>query len=177
MIRFLTIVVLAGLLLACYKGNGLSPASSQDDSSGIQGHVTFSGVWPDSTLEVQVAVFKNYPQGISNTDSLLVFVINAYIGGELFLGDTIPKFSSEFDYFMPLDPDTYAWVLVIWYPDIQDYREGVKELGAYYSGPENTDLPSPVRVMPGVVTPNIDIKADFSNVYRELPFFRVRGEN
>ena len=164
-------------ILACYKGHGLSPTSPQDDNTGIQGHITFQGEWPDSTREVQVAVFKDYPYGITDTDSLLVFVINAYIGGELFLSDTIPRFSTEYDYILPLEPDTYAWVLVIWYPDILNYREGVKELGAYYANPDDMKLPSPVRVMPGVLTPNIDITADFTNINRELPFFRAREEN
>lgn len=177
MIRIFILLLLTALLLSCYQGNGLSPTSPQDEETGISGHITFIGEWPDSTREVQVAVFKNYPQGITNTDSLLVFVISAFLGGELFLSDTIPMFSTEYDYSIPLEPDTYAWVLVIWYPDIINYREGVKELGAYYADPEDMDVPSPVRVMPGVMAPDIDITADFSRINRELPFFRVREEH
>ena len=57
-----------------------------------------------------------------------------------------------------------------WFPDIEDYFFGVKELGAYYSG--DTDEPTAVNVIPGTMIEGIDINADFANVDRDTPFFR-----
>jgi len=158
-------------LLACYRGNGLSPNGSDTNISGIEGIITFTGEWPDSTLEVRVAALKKYPAGITDPDSLLLFVLNAYTRGELVFSDTIPRFIKTYDYTLNLQPGKYEWIVVVWFPDIDDYLLGVKELGAYYIDPEDTESPTPVNVMPGVITKGIDITADLENVYRDSPFF------
>ena len=61
-----------------------------------------------------------------------------------------------------------------WFPDIEEYFFGVKELGAYYRDTENDTLPTPVEVRPQVMMEGIDIIADFENVKREKPFFKGR---
>ena len=147
------------LIISCYKGHGLSPSAEERDTSGIRGMVTF-----------RVAVLKKYPQGIADTDSLLAFVVTNLVA----YGDTIPRFSEQYEYELPLEPDIYAWVLVIWFPDIPLYFFGVKELGAYYKNPLDVEFPTPVNVVPGMVTEGIDIIADFANLNRETPFFKRR---
>lgn len=158
------------LIISCYKGHGLSPSAEERDTSGIRGTVTFNGTWPDSTKEVRVAVLKKYPQGITDTDSLLAFVVTNLVA----YGDTIPIHTQQYEYELPLEPDIYAWILVIWFPDIPLYFFGVKELGAYYKNPLDVELPTPVSVVPGMVTEGIDIIADFANLDREAPFFKRR---
>lgn len=158
------------LHLSCYKGHGLSPTAEEGNASGIQGRITFVGTWPDSTKEVRVAVLKRYPQGMTDADSILSFVIENLAA----YSDTIPRYVDAYDYTFNLEPDVYAWVLVVWFPDIPLYFFGVKELGAYYQNPEQTDLPTPVNVVRGIITPGIDITADFANLDREIPFFKRR---
>ena len=171
MIRKILLTVFIPLLFSsCYKGHGLSPTADLRNTSGIQGTINFSGTWPDSTKEVRVAVLKQYPQGMQDPDSILTFVINNLVA----FGDTIPRFTDHYDYILPLEPDIYAWVLVIWFPDIEAYFFGVKELGAYYKNPFDMALPTPVNVVAGMMTQGIDIHADFANLDRETPFFKGR---
>jgi len=161
-------------LTSCYRGHGLSPLVEETNVSGISGRITFIGTWPDSTKEVRVAVLKNYPEGITNSDSLIAFVI----GNLVAFSDTIPRFVDHYDYRLSLNPDIYAWVLVVWFPDILFYLFGAKELGAYYGiGYGQSKVPTPVTVIPGAVTRDINIIANFANLNRETPFFKMRGNN
>ena len=99
---------------ACYRGHGLSPTGSSALSSGISGRITFTGTWPDSTREVRVAVLRSYPQGMTQPDSLVAFVIMNLASAS----DTIPRNTRSYDYQLALEPGIYAWVLVAWFPDI-----------------------------------------------------------
>ena len=161
------------LVTACYKGHGLSPTTEAIGSSGIRGRITFTGTWPDSTKEVRVAVLKQYPKGMTDPDSILAFVINNLAS----FSDTIPRFSDYYDYELALEPDLYAWVVVIWFPDIPLYFFGVRELGAYYQDMIQTEYPTPVNVVPGMMIEGIDIIADFANLNRQSPFFKRRGRS
>lgn len=167
-------IVIPGLVfilifsISCYKGHGLDPPSK---TSGIQGRITFLGTWPDSTKEVRVIVMKNYPEGMTDTDSLMQFVLTAILKGELIPSEPIPPFVNQYDYQIPLEPGEYGWVLVAWFPDIPDYFFGVKEIGAYYKNPKQQDLPSPVFVKPEILTGGIDIIAYFEYIHNEIPFF------
>lgn len=155
--------------LYCYKGHGLSPNPQDSNFTGIRGHITFVGTWPDSTKEVRVAVLAKYPVGITHPDSLMGFVLQNLVA----FSDTIPRFVHAYDYELVLEPGAYEWVLVAWFPDIPLYLLGVKELGAYYRNPD-FPIPTPIRVLPGVAVEGIDIVADFKNVSREIPFFKIR---
>ena len=162
--------ILLGLLLfSCYNGHGLDPDSGGENRSGISGTITFTGAWPDSTREVRVVVLDEYPAGLSDPDLIMSFVINHLMASS----DTIPRYSREFDYELPLAAGLYGWVVVAWFPDITDYFLGVKELGAYYIN-EDDAFPAPVNVIPESITPDINITADLANVYREEPFFKRR---
>jgi hypothetical protein len=162
------------LLQSCYHGHGLSPTSVTGYDTGIQGTVTFTGTWPDSTREVRVAALTEYPEGMKDPDSLFQFVINAIFTGNLFYSDTIPRFVNSYDYEIFLNPQIYAWILVVWFPDIDNYLYGIKELGAYYADPNVTERPTPVQVIPGTMTPEIHIMADLTNVHRQTPFFKKK---
>lgn len=167
----LYVAIYALILVSCYKGHGLSPTAQGSDISGIIGRITFTGTWPDSTKEVRIAVLKRYPRGMTDPDSILSFVITNLAA----FSDTIPRYIDQYDYQLTLEPDLYAWILVVWFPDIPVYLLGVRELGAYYKDQIQTELPTPVNVIPGLMTEGIDIIADFANLNRETPFFRTRG--
>ena len=161
-IIILFIIIVSG----CYEGHGLEP---EPPAGEIRGQVEFVGQWPDSTREVRVAVLKEYPVGISHTNILKLFnfVQNNYVADS----DTIPRGSQYYNYSLELPPGEYAWILVVWFPDISNYFLGVKELGAYYEDPEQ-DYPSLVTINAGETVRGLDIRADFSNVYNEDPFFK-----
>jgi hypothetical protein len=163
--------VLGAALLSCSPDHGLSPTASAP-GSGISGRITFTGAWPDSTRDVVLVVSKKYPAGVTDRDGLLGFVLENFLNGNILLCDTIPRSSATYDYRVSLQPGTYEWVLVIWFPDTPEYLYGVKELGAYYRNPALQTTPSPVEIIDGVTYDRIDIPADFANVGRELPFFR-----
>jgi len=170
----LLFLILALFLISCYRGHGLSPLVEETNVSGISGRVTFIGTWPDSTKEVRVAVLKNYPEGITDPDSLIAFVI----GNLVAFSDTIPRFVDHYDYQLSLNPDIYAWVMVVWLPDIPFYLLGAKELGAYYGlSYGQSKIPTQVTVIPGATTGNINIIANFANLNRKTPFFKIRGNN
>lgn len=158
------------LLFACYKGHGLDPVTGIQDRAGIRGHISFTGVWPDSTREVRIAVMKSYPEGISDPDSLLSFMLNALNTGQLFFSDTLTRFVAEQDYECDVEPGEYAWVLAAWFPDIMLYLTGVKQLGAYSDDPELTH--TPVHIMPGSFTEQIDIEADLNRAAGDVIFYK-----
>jgi hypothetical protein len=158
-------------LFSCALDHGLSP-NTAEPGSGIRGRITFTGSWPDSTRDVVLVVSKKYPSGITGRDALYGFVLENVLNGNILLCDTIPEFSATYDYHVSLQPGTYEWVLVIWFPDIPEYLYGVKELGAYYQNPNLQTVPATVKIIDGVTYDRIDIKADFANVNRELPFYR-----
>lgn len=161
-------VLLGMLALGCYSDKGLSPPGN---NPGIQGKITFLNAWPDSTRLVMTVAMKHYPAGITDDDSLLAFITDAFYSGGLAYSEPIPPGSENYNYRMPLEPGLYEWILVVWFPDIEDYFFGVKELGAYYKDKE-IDLPTPVEVRPGVMMEGIDIIADMNNVYRDTHFFK-----
>ncbi|MBN2414986.1 hypothetical protein JXO52_04055 [bacterium] len=162
--------LLAALLLfACYKGNGLDPVSGGEDRAGIRGHISYTGAWPDSTREVRIAVMKSYPEGISDPDSLLAFMIEALNTGQLFFSDTLTRFIGGQDYECDVEPGEYEWILAAWFPDITLFLTGVKQLGAYSDDPARTH--TPVRVMPGSFTEQIDMEADLDRAAGDVIFY------
>jgi hypothetical protein len=152
------------LFLSCYEGHGLSPSAESVTNSGVSGRITFIGTWPDSTKEVRIAVLEEYPKGIENPDELFSFVLQHLVT----FSDTIPRYVDHYDYELTLEPGEYGWILVAWFPEIENYLLGVKELGAYY---ETEQDPSPVTVVRNYMTKGIDIEAVFDNVYQDTPFF------
>ncbi|MFO7889886.1 MAG: hypothetical protein R6V04_06060 [bacterium] len=159
------VLLIVFIAAGCYKGHGLEP---EPPAGKIQGQVEFIGQWPDSTREARVAVLKEYPFGISHADILRLFnfVQDNYVTDS----DTIPRGTRYYHYSLELPPGEYAWILVVWFPDIPNYFLGVKELGAYYEDMEQ-EYPSLVMINAGETVLGLDIRADFANVNNEDPFF------
>ena len=157
------ILCLIWILLSpsCYRGHGLDPTLPP---SGIRGHITFTGTWPDSTKEVRIAVLDAYPGEAAGLDTL-GFVMQHLV----VFSDPLPLSVPSADYELKLKPGIYGWIVVAWFPDITDYIMGVKELGAFEYG--TPGKPASVIVTAGLFTEHIDINADFANVRRSSPFF------
>ena len=173
--RWTGLTVSLGLLIlaACYHGHGLEPVDDNEAGSGITGRVTFVGEWPDSTREVRVAALRHYPTGITDSLALLNFMMDAFLTGDMVFGDTLPRFVDQADYQLDLQPGDYAWVVAAWFPDIDGYLAGVKELGAYTGTTLETDPPQTVTVKSGRTTAAVDIRADFAHVKNNKPFFKA----
>lgn len=168
MFKYSKIFVLLSILsiiwgAGCYKGNGLKPPT---ESSGIRGTINFTGEWPDSTKQIWVAVLKEYPEGVTDTAAIRLFVINNLVDYQ-----EVPSNVSSYGYEFELDPGDYGWVLVVWFPDISGWILGAKQLGAYYTDPENMTRPTGITIEEGVVQEGIDIQADMSRVENDFPFF------
>jgi hypothetical protein len=84
---------LAILAQSCSLDHGLGPSVQ-----GISGTVRFIGAWPDSILEIRVAVFENYP-----IESFLD--LSGY-------SDPLPAGSDSAVYHVDLAPGTYDFVAV-----------------------------------------------------------------
>lgn len=164
----LLLVITAFLIIqniGCYKGHGLSP----QQGIGIRGRITFTGTPPDSTKEIWIAVLKKYPHGITDINQIFMFVIS-----NLVVSDSIPSNVTMYDYELEItSAGQYEWVLVIWFPDQEDYLFGAKELGAYYANPDDP-FPTPIDIPKNVIVEGIDIKADFNNIYNDFPFYKKK---
>ena len=143
----LVIILFAVIVFfSCSIGHGLGPEPSE--RPGISGKIIFTGEWPPSTSEIRIAVYKEYPPS-----SFLN--INAF-------SDPLPLYVSETDYFVPLSPGGYGWVVVAWRSATQFWNPD-NVLGYYKEDPESTE-PSSVVVREKTSTNNIDIIADFNNL-------------
>lgn len=132
--------------------HGLKPPTvEQEEKQGsITGSVSFHGAWPDSTEEVRVAVYADFP-----SQAIDFYKIRAY-------SDYLPIESSECDYTVALDPGIYELVMVVlrkqgvgWGPNCF--------AGMYYS-PVDTTRHGVITVESGQDIFGIDILVDLSRV-------------
>jgi len=142
----LIVLILLNIYFSCNIGHGLGPEPLE--RPGITGKVIFVGEWPSSTSEVRIAVYEEYPP--SNFLSITTF------------SDPLPLFVSEVEYFIPLSPGGYGWILVAWRSETQFWNPD-NVLGFYKENPESTE-PLPVLVREKTSTKDIDIIADFSKL-------------
>jgi len=132
--------------ISCSIGHGLGPEPLE--KPGISGTVTFVGNWPQSTSEVRVAVYEEYPPSSFLT-------ISAF-------SNALPMNVDNADYFIPLNPGVYGWIIVAWRSETQFWSPD-NVLGYYKENPEST-VPKAVIVREKTSTKNVDITADFNNL-------------
>lgn len=164
-------IVLA--LSACYQGHGLEPPSGQP---GIDGQVTLRGNPPDSTQQIVMVALRHFPHGVTETQALISFMTQAYLTGNMILGDTLSRFTPVQEYHLDLEPGVWEWIVVAWFPRIDNYLTGVKELGAYTGSADETATPLSVTVPEYGRLEDIHIHADLAHVHRNLPFFPWEDE-
>ena len=138
-------------LLSCGKGIGPTP-KEVPEVGVIRGTVRFLGAWPDSTAEVRVAVYEEYPP--SN-----FYQIRAFSG-------PLPVGKDSVGYEIQLPPGVYRWIIVAWRGEGRFW--GPDSFLGMYRDPEDPSRPGTVTLGPGEEVSGIDILADFSR-RGELP--------
>ncbi|MCK5147797.1 hypothetical protein KAR48_13650 [bacterium] len=167
---------LTWLCTACYDGHGLEPGTDNLSTPGITGIISFEGSWPDSTREVRVAALRHFPHGLSENTELINFMTTAFLTGDLVFSDTLALFRNQVEYSLDLAPGEYKWIVVAWFPELDDYLQGVKELGAYTNTSDETDEPQSITVRDGQRITGININANLIHINRDRPFFEWPGD-
>lgn len=149
--RNTNLIVTSLLLVACGKGIGPAP-KNVPELGVIRGTVKFSGAWPDSTAEVRVAVYEEYPP--KNFYDIKAF------------SDPLPVGVDSTTYRVLVPPGTYGWIVVAWRGEGRFW--GPESFLGMYLDPEDPSHPGKVTVGPGEEVGGIDMLADFSK-RGELP--------
>ena len=135
------------LFWSCTGDHGLGPTVQ-----GIRGTVRFSGAWPDTLLEVRVAVFEDYP-----VESFLD--LSGY-------SDSIPLFCDSAAYEVRLAAGRYDFIAVAC------RRTASWDAGCllgFYHLPATPDTPASIDLDAGVFLGGIDINVDFGTPLRSEP--------
>ena len=133
-------------LLSCGKGIGPTP-KGVPEMGVIRGTVRFLGTWPDSTAEVRVVVYEEYPP------SNFVFELKGWT-------DPLPLRKDSTQYEIQIYPGTYKWIIVVWLKIGGEW--GPESFLGMYLDPQDPSRPGTVTVGPGEEVGGIDILADFS---------------
>ena len=154
-LRGLSAYVLSTMLLwfaamgvGCEIGHGIAPTERKtaEEMGTIRGKVTFLGTWPDSTAEVRVAVYGEYPPSNFFAD------LRAF-------SDPLPLETPACEYTVSLPPGTYEWVIVVWRKEGTFW--GPESLIGTYCAGSDTTRPGAVTVVAGEELGGINITADF----------------
>jgi len=140
--------VLAVLAQSCSLDHGLEPSGQGGNGGGhsvqgIRGTVHFHGVWPESIVEVRVAVFADYPV-------VSFFDLSGY-------SDPVPLASDSAAYDIELAPGSYDFVAVA---GRTDSWLTASVLGFYHTEAD-PEIPRAVHIESGEYVDGIDITVDF----------------
>ena len=138
-------ILLLSAFAACGKGIGPTP-KEVPELGVICGTVKFLGAWPDSTAEVRVAVYEEYPP--KNFYDVKAF------------SDPLPVGVDSTAYKVMVSPGTYGWIMVAWRGEGRFW--GPESFLGMYLDPDDPSHPGEVTVGPGEEVGGIDILADFS---------------
>jgi len=141
-------LVSLALLAAC--ADGLEPVPFQ----GVSGIITY---WtePDSasTDWIRLAAYPELPQ--TELDLL----------GFLAYSDTLPRQGPTAPYVVPLEPERYAWLVVVWKErGNENLLEALRAAGWYSADAVAFGAPAAFLVAADSETTGIDVIADFENM-------------
>jgi hypothetical protein len=144
----------ASVLLACSCNVGTGLDAGPPDGTGIKGTLIFHDEWPGETADVAVAVYRTLPQDVAD-----FFTIAGW-------DTTVTLGSARYEYHIPMEiseneSQTYEWIVVAWRPK-DGFWNFSSLLGCYHVG--NDTMPTPVEVISGQTSKNIDIHAYFDLV-------------
>lgn len=154
------VFLLIAVVTAC--DGGLKPESIPPICApslvGACGTVRFRGTIPDSTDNVFIAAYLNFPQTCAD----LINNRRPVIPG------SVPYTDSAAAYSVALSPGTYQWVLAVW-KKIGTLTLGVSDtvllrVAGYYRSPTDSTQPGVVIVPSGSAVHDIDFVVDFDSL-------------
>lgn len=125
---------------------------------GVCGTLRFRGTIPDSTDNVFVAAYENFPQTCTD----LINNRRPPLPGSVPYADTAAAYS------VPLDPAAYHWLVAVWKKvgqlTLSPADTALLRVAGYYREPADTTQPGVITVPPGASVGDIDFVVDFDNL-------------
>ncbi len=150
--KFLWFLAILVATIGCQIDHGLKPTGpeAEGQKGSISGTIFFQGSWPDSTEEVRVVVYAEFP-----CREMDFYSIRAH-------SDPLPRWVPQCDYSVELNPGRYELIMVVlikqgepWSPDC---------FAGMYCAPSDTTHHGTVTVEKGQNLVGIDISVDLSQV-------------
>jgi hypothetical protein len=150
---------LAATALVAACGGGLQPEPiCASTLVGACGTLRFRGPIPDSTDNVFIAAYANFPQTCTD----LINNRRPLIPG------SVPYTDSIVDYSVPLDPGTYNWLVAVWKKvgqlTLSPADTALLRVAGYYRDPIDTNLAGIFTVPSSASAGGLDFTADFDNL-------------
>ena len=153
-------MVVGGVTVAC--NGGLEPESIPPICApslvGLCGTVRFRGTIPDSTDNVFIAAYLNFPQ----TCTELINNRRPVIPG------SVPYRDSAAAYSVALSPGTYQWVLAVWKKmgtlTLSPSDTALLRVAGYYRSPTDSTQRGVVTVPSGPALRDIDFVVNFDSL-------------
>ena len=151
------------LLAACDGGLQPEPICAST-LVGVCGTLRFRGAIPDSTDNVFIAAYANFPQTCND----LIFNRQPFIPSSVPYADSVSLYSIE------LLPGTYEWVLAVWKKvgtlTLTAQDTPLLRVAGYYRSPADSTQPGPVTVPSGNVAANVDFTVNFDSLMPATDF-------
>ena len=156
--RWLCVCIVPVALLAACDG-GLQPEPiCASTLVGVCGTLRFRGTIPDSTDNVFIAAYANFPQTCND----LINNRRPVIPGSVPYTDSVAAYS------VPLDPGTYAWLVAVWKKEgpltLSPADTALLRVAGYYRNPADATQPGAITVPAGAAAGDVDFMADFDNL-------------
>lgn len=140
-------------------GGGLEPEPICAPSLvGVCGTLRFRGAIPDSTDDVFIAAYLNFPQTCTD----LINDRQPFIPGSVPYTDSVAAYSVE------LLPGDYDWVLAVWKKvgnlTLSPADTALLRVAGYYRNAADTTQPGVVTVPSGAAAGDIDFVVDFDHL-------------
>jgi hypothetical protein len=150
-------LLFTALVTACDKGLQPEPICPSD-LIGVCGTIHFRGTIPDSTDDVFVAAYANFPQTCND------LIINR----QPFRPGSVPYTDSVSKYGVTLPAATYAWVLAVWKKKgtltLTPADTTLLRVAGYYRNPSDSTQPGSVTVPNGSAAANINFRVEFDSL-------------
>jgi hypothetical protein len=151
------LVAILAAALACDAGLEPEPICARG-LIGVCGTIRFSGTIPDSTDNVFVAAYEDFPQTCRD----LIF------NRQPFIPSSVPYTDSITLYSIPLTPAPYAWVLAVWKKvgtlTLTAQDTALLRVAGYYRDPADSTQPGAVTVQNGGAIDSVDFKVNFDSL-------------
>ena len=125
---------------------------------GACGTLRFQGAIPDSTDNVFIAAYANFPQNCND----LINNRRPVIPGSVPYTDSVAAYS------VPLDPGSYQWLVAVWKKvgtlTLSTADTALLRVAGYYRNPADTTQAGVFTVPAGAAAGGLDFTVDFDNL-------------